>query len=146
MTSPQARVSLRLLLLVLAAAGLSACETSGLGSTTEAAKPAEPPMTRRLAAEQCWMAAEKAHAALPLDKRADIVNKCIEQKLKTASGTAEPAPAGPPPDAKKKPASAAAEAEKKKPAAAAEKKKPAAPRAGEQDKKPADADEPDKKP
>jgi hypothetical protein len=138
MTSPQARVSLRLLLLVLAAAGLSACETTGLGTTTEA-KPAEPPMTRRLAAEQCWMAAEKAHAALSLDKRADIVNKCIEQKMKTASGSAEPAPAGPPPDAKKKPAGAAA---------AAEKKKPAAPRAGEQDKKPADADadEPDKKP
>ena len=139
MTSPQARVSLRLLLLVLAAAGLSACETTGLGTTTEAAKPAEPPMTRRLAAEQCWMAAEKAHAALPLDKRADIVNKCIEQKLKTASGTAEPAPAGPAPDAKKKPAGAAA---------AAEKKKPAAPGADAKDQKPADAgtDEPDKKP
>jgi hypothetical protein len=139
MTSPQARVSLRLLLLVLAAAGLSACETSGLGSTTEAAKPAKPPMTRRLAAEQCWMAAEKAHAALPLDKRADIVNKCIEQKLKTASGTAEPAPAGPATDAKKKPAGAAA---------AAEKKKPAAPGADAKDQKPADAgtDEPDKKP
>jgi hypothetical protein len=139
MTSPHDRVSLRLLLVVLAAAGLSACETTGLGTTTEAAKPAEPPMTRRLAAEQCWMAAEKAHATLPLDKRADIVNKCIEQKLKTASGNAEPAPAAPAPDAKKKPASAAA---------AAEKKKPAAPRAGEQDKKPADAgaDEPDKKP
>lgn len=139
MTSPHARVSLRLLLVVLAAAGLSACETTGLGTTTEAAKPAEPPMTRRLAAEQCWMAAEKAHATLPLDKRADIVNKCIEQKLKTASGNKEPAPAGPAPDAKKKPASAAA---------IAEKKKPAAPLAGEQDQKPADAgaDEPDKKP
>ena len=139
MTSPQARVSLRLLLVVLAAAGLAACETTGLGTTTEAVKPAEPPMTRRLAAEQCWMAAEKAHAALPLDKRADIVNKCIEQKMKAASGSAEPAPAGPAPDAKKKPASTAAEAKKKK---------PAAPRAGEQDKKPADAgaDERDKKP
>jgi len=127
MTSPHARVSLRLLLLVLAAAGLSACETTGLGSTTEAAKPVEPPMTRRLAAEQCWMAAEKAHAALPLDKRADIVNKCIEQKLKTASGNAEPAPAGPAADAKKK---------------------PAAPGADAKDQKPADAgtDEPDKKP
>ena len=130
----------RLLLLVVAVGLLAGCETTGDGaSKTEAAKPAEPPMTRRLAAEQCWMAAEKAHAALPLDKRADIVNKCIEQKLKTASGNAEPAPAGPAPDAKKKPAGAAAEAEKKK---------PAAPRAGEQDQKPADAgtDEPDKKP
>ena len=140
MTSPQARVSLRLLLVVLAAAGLAACETSGLGSTTEAAKPAEPPMTHRRAAELCWMAAEKGSAAMPLDKRADVVDKCIEQKMKAASGNAEPAPAAPAPDTKKKkPASAAA---------AAEKKKPAAPGAGEQDQKPADAgaDEPDKKP
>ena len=59
MTSPTARASLHIFLLLLAAAGLTACETTGLGTTTEAAKPAEPPMTRRLAAEQCWMAAEK---------------------------------------------------------------------------------------
>ena len=140
MTAPHARASLRILLLALAAAGLTACETAGLGTTTEAAKPAEPPMTRRLAAEQCWMAAEKAHASQSLDQRADIVNKCIEQKMKTASGSAEPAPAGPAPDAKKKkPAGAAAEAEKKKPAAAG---------AAEPDQKPAGpaTDAPDKKP
>jgi hypothetical protein len=139
MTAPYARASLRILLLALAAAGLAACETTGLGTTTEAAKPAEPPMTRRLAAEQCWMAAEKAHAALSLDQRADIVNKCIEQKMKTASGSAEPAPAGPAPDAKKKKPAGAAEAEKKKPAAAG---------AGEPDQKPAGAatGAPDKKP
>jgi len=137
MTSPQARVSLRLLLLVLAAAGLSACETSGLGTTTEAAKPAEPPMTHRRAAELCWMAAEKGSAAMPLDKRADIVDKCIAQKMKATAGNGA-APAGPAPDAKKKkPAGAAA---------AAEKKKPAAPSASEQDQKPADADAPDQKP
>ena len=136
MTSPQARVSLRLLLVVLAAAGLSACETSGLGTTTEAAKPVEPPMTHRRAAELCWMAAEKGSAAMPLDKRADIVDKCIAQKMKSTAGNTEPAPAGPAPDAKKK-----------KPAgAAAEKKKPAAPSASEQDQKPADADAPDQKP
>ena len=140
MTSPHARVSLRLLLVVLAAAGLAACETSGLDTTTEAAKPVEPPMTHRHAAELCWMAAEKGSAAMPLGKRADVVDKCIAQKMKAASGSAEPAPAAPAPDAKKKkPAGAAA---------AAEKKKPAAPGAGEQDQKPADAgaDEPDKKP
>jgi hypothetical protein len=138
MTSPQARVSLRILLVVLAAAGLAACETSGVGTTTEAAKPVQPPMTHRRAAEQCWMATEKGSAALPLDKRADIVDKCIAQKMKATSGNAEPAPAGPAPDAKKKkPAGAAA---------AAEKKKPAAPSASEQDQKPADADAPDKKP
>ena len=136
MTSPQARVSLRLLLLVLAAAGLAACETSGLGSTTEAAKPAEPPMTHRRAAELCWMAAEKGSAAMPLDKRADIVDNCIAQKMKATAGSAEPT--GPAPDAKKKkPAGAAATAEKKK---------PAAPSASEQDQKPADADAPDQKP
>jgi hypothetical protein len=138
---PPTRITAYLMvpLLVLAAAGLAACETTGLGTTTEAAKPAEPPMTHTRAAEQCWMAAEKAHAALPLDKRADIVDKCIEQKMKAASGNAEPAPGGPAPDAKKKkPASAAA--------AAAEKKKPAAPSASEKDQKPAGADAPDKKP
>jgi hypothetical protein len=140
MTSPRARVSLRILLVVLAAEGLAACETTGLGTTTEAAKPAEPPMTHRRAAEQCWMAAEKGSAAMPLDKRADVVDKCIEQKMKAAAGNAEPAPAGPAPDAKKKkPAGAAAEAQKKK---------PAAPSAEEKDQKPAGAgaDEPDKKP
>src|ERR1035437_2126557 len=93
MTSPHARVSLRLLLVVLAAAGLAACETSGLGTTTQAPKPVEPPMTHRRAAELCWMAAEKGSAAMPLDKRADVVDKCIAQKMKAASGSA--APAGP---------------------------------------------------
>jgi hypothetical protein len=138
MTS-HARVSLRILLLAVAAAGLTACETTGLGTATEAAKPVEPPMTRRLAAEQCWMAAEKAHASQSLDQRADFVNKCIEQKMKTASGSAEPAPAAPAPDAKKKKPAAAAEAEKKKPAAAG---------TGEQDQKPAGpaTEAPDKKP
>jgi hypothetical protein len=136
MTSPQARVSLRILLVVLAAAGLAACETTGVGTTTEAVKPPEPPMTHRRAAEQCWMSTEKGSPALPLDKRADIVDKCIAQKMKATAGNA--APAGPAPDAKKKkPAGAAAEAEKKK---------PAAPSADEQDQKPADADAPDQKP
>jgi len=136
MTSPRARVCLRILLLALAPLALAACETTGLGTTTEAAKPVEPPITRRLAAEQCWMAAEKAHATMPLDKRADIVNKCIEQKLAGASGNTEPA--GPPPEAKKKkPAAAAADAEKKK---------PATPSAGDKDQKPADTEAPAKKP
>src|ERR1019366_4629021 len=66
MTSPQARVSIPILLLVLAAAGLAACETAGLGPTTEAAKPVEPPMTHRRAAEQCWMATEKGSDAMQL--------------------------------------------------------------------------------
>src|SRR5450759_1308830 len=114
MTSPQARVSLRLLLVVLAAAGLAACETSGLGTTTEAAKPVEPPMGHRRAAELCWMAAEKGSAAMPLDKRADVVDKCIAQKMKSTAGNTEPAPAGFFFLASGAAAAAAAAAEKKK--------------------------------
>jgi len=71
-------------LLVLAAAALAGCETTGAGGP-EAAKPAEPPMTRTRAAEQCWMATEKGNAGLALDKRADVVDKCIEQKMKAAA-------------------------------------------------------------
>lgn len=49
-----------------------------------AAKPPEPPMTRSRAAMECWMKLEKGAASTNLDKRADIVNKCIDDKLKTA--------------------------------------------------------------
>ncbi len=72
-------------LLVLAAAALAGCETTGTGAKPEAAKPVEPPMTRTRAAEQCWMATEKGNAGLALDKRADVVDKCIEQKMKAAA-------------------------------------------------------------
>jgi len=134
MTS-NARLSLRVLLLVLAAAALAGCETTGTGAATQAAKAPEPPMTHTRAAEQCWMSTEKGSASLSLDKRADLVNKCIDEKMKAASGTAEPAPSG-----------SAAEDKKKKQAGAAGKKKPAAAAAGEKDKKPDDAEAPDKKP
>jgi hypothetical protein len=82
---------------VLAAALLSGCQTDGDGpgpfaSLTAPAKPAEPekppepPMTKSRAAMQCLMETEKGHASADLDKRADVVNKCIDQKLKTAGG------------------------------------------------------------
>lgn len=135
MTSSTARVSLLILAGMLAATGLAACETAGTSVATETAMAPEPPMTRTRAAERCWMSTEKGYAALPLDKRADVVDKCIEQKMKATSGNAEPAPAGSAPEAKKK----------KQASAAAEKKKPAA-AGGEKDQKPADADVPDKKP
>jgi hypothetical protein len=144
MTPVSARV-FRLLPLVFAALALAACETTGLGTTTEAAKPAEPPMTHTRAAEQCWMSSEKGSAGMSLDKRADLVDKCIAEKMKTASGAAEPAPApeAKKPEAKKKKPDAAAEAKKKKPAAAEEKSEPK----GEKDKdrKP-EGEAPDKKP
>jgi type IV pilus biogenesis protein CpaD/CtpE len=86
MISPLTRLTLPVLL-VLAAAALAGCETTGVGAGAkpEAAKPVEPPMTRTRAAEQCWMATEKGNAGLALDKRADVVDKCIEQKMKAAA-------------------------------------------------------------
>ena len=47
------------------------------------------PMTRARAARECWMRTEKANPHQDLDKRADIVNKCIDDKLK-AAGSAAP--------------------------------------------------------
>jgi hypothetical protein len=47
-----------------------------------AAKPPEPPMTRSKAASDCWMSTEKGGASANLDKRADLVNICIENKMK----------------------------------------------------------------
>lgn len=88
------------LALLLATGGLLAgCQTDGAPSNPlselaafngkkdepakTAAKPAEPPMTRSRAAMECWMKTEKGSASANLDKRADIVNKCIDDKLKT---------------------------------------------------------------
>jgi hypothetical protein len=76
------RITLGVSLLVLAAA-LAGCETTGTGTAAAVtAKPPEPPMTHARAATECWMGTEKAHT--DLDKRADIVTKCIDQKMKAA--------------------------------------------------------------
>ena len=87
----------RNLFAVLIAAGLLAgCETDGndagplaaLSSPAkpaEPAKPPEPPMTRRRAAEQCWMSTEKGRGDANLDKRADQVTKCIDDKMKNVA-------------------------------------------------------------
>lgn len=87
---------LRRFALIVAAAGLLAgCETDGntpgpLASLTaskpaEPEKPAEPPMTRSRAASECWMGTEKGSAGVNIDKRADTVTKCIDDKMKTAA-------------------------------------------------------------
>jgi hypothetical protein len=75
-----------LALLMLAAVALAGCETTGLGPApaAQAAKAPEPPMTHTRAARECWMGTEKGYADMPLDKRADVVDKCIEQKMKAA--------------------------------------------------------------
>ena len=141
--TPSVRAYLRSLALAFAAMALAACETtgSGMGVKPEAAKPAEPPMTHTRAAEQCWMATEKGSASMSLDKRADLVDKCIEDKMKGGSGAAELAPATE--AKKKKPAAAAADSQKKKPAAD---KKDDKNKKDDKDKKPAGAEAPDKKP
>jgi hypothetical protein len=41
-------------------------------------------MTRSRAASDCWMNTEKGSAAANLDKRADVVTKCIDDKMKAA--------------------------------------------------------------
>ncbi|HEU4660568.1 MAG TPA: hypothetical protein VFS63_07900 [Pseudolabrys sp.] len=74
---------IRLLPLLFAAAALAGCETTGsaVAPTATAASPA-PPMTHTRAAEICWMATEHGHNDMDLDKRADVVDKCIEEKMK----------------------------------------------------------------
>lgn len=111
------RVAAILAVLAVALA-LAACETDGTGpSAADAPKaqaasarpePAAPkpetpptqtvrpaaaaddgePMTRARAARECWMRTEKANPRQDLDKRADVVNRCIDDKLKAAGGAA----------------------------------------------------------
>ncbi len=75
-------------LLVAGGLTLSACETTGNGPQA-AAKPVEEPMTHTRAARECWMGTEKGAASASLDRRADLVDKCIAQKMKSAP-TGEP--------------------------------------------------------
>jgi len=110
------RIAASLAILAVALA-LAACETDGTGPSAAdapkaqaastrpepAAKPDTPPaqtarpaatddpepMTHARAARECWMRTEKANPHQDLDKRADIVNKCIDDKLK-AAGSATP--------------------------------------------------------
>ena len=64
---------------------LSRTEASKPETKPQAAKPAEPvadsePMTHARAARECWMKTERTSAHADLDKRADLVNKCIDRK------------------------------------------------------------------
>ena len=111
----RAATSLAVLAVALA---LAACETGGTGPSaadapkaqaastrpepagskpetppTQSARPAAAaddgePMTRARAARECWMRTEKANPHQDLDKRADVVNKCIDDKLKAAGAAA----------------------------------------------------------
>jgi hypothetical protein len=55
-----------MLALVVAAAALAGCGASA----------------RTWAAADCWKSTEKNYAKMNIDKRADIVNKCIDDKLR----------------------------------------------------------------
>lgn len=79
-----ARRSFTALAFLSAAAALAGCETTSPGATLAATAQAEPPMTHARAAELCWMGTEKGAASMNLDKRADVVDKCIEDKMKGA--------------------------------------------------------------
>jgi hypothetical protein len=95
-TRKNCALACRLALVVTAAALLSACQTDGnntpgpLAALTAGSKPAEaakaePPMTHARAAMECWMKTEKGNPKEDLEKRADVVNKCIDDKMQTAS-------------------------------------------------------------
>jgi hypothetical protein len=68
---------------VLLAGALAGCNTDGTGAPQAQAAPK--PMTRTEAAKECWMATEHGRQDLPLDKRADIVDKCINDKMSAAA-------------------------------------------------------------
>lgn len=93
-----ARKILTVCAVLIGAGWLAGCETTesegpaaaaapapGAAPAAQAAKPAEPPMTRTRAAEICWMTTEKGAASMSIDKRADLVDKCIADKLKAAA-------------------------------------------------------------
>ena len=84
MTTNLVRLAALLPALALAALALAGCETTGSGPQASAAAAPQEPMTHSRAAMECWMGTEKADAHVNLDKRADIVDRCIAEKLKNA--------------------------------------------------------------
>ncbi len=67
-------------LVALAGLALAGCETTGSPGPQAAAAPK--PMTHQEAALDCWMGTEKFARTMSLDKRADLVDKCIDDKMK----------------------------------------------------------------
>jgi len=65
-STPHTRNFITMLVLVLAAAALAGCGASA----------------RTWAAADCWKSTEKDYAKMNIDKRADIVNKCIDDKMR----------------------------------------------------------------
>jgi ABC-type enterochelin transport system substrate-binding protein len=68
------------ILLLIAAAILASCITNRTDTLATTAAPA--PFTQSKAAEQCWMETEHGDKSLPLDKRAKVVDQCVNDKMK----------------------------------------------------------------
>lgn len=87
---------LRLLPVAAVALALAGCETDGRSPTlslltppapqalAQAPQRAEPPMTRVRAAQICWAKTEHGPLRTNLDKRADVVTRCIADTLQAA--------------------------------------------------------------
>jgi hypothetical protein len=67
----------RFALLSAAAGSLAACTTDGKGQVSLLAAP----MTHQRASAECWMQTEKTMQKTDLDKRVDVVNRCIDDKM-----------------------------------------------------------------
>jgi len=83
-------MTFRRIVLCLALFALAGCNTDGGGTANLAAAPStKPTLSHTEAAKQCWMAIEHGSRSASLDKRADIVAKCIDDKMKTANAPAQ---------------------------------------------------------
>jgi hypothetical protein len=71
----------RLAALAASAALLAACQTTNPGATAQASAPAPVVMTHTRAAAECWMQTEKTALKMDLDRRADLVDACIDKKM-----------------------------------------------------------------
>jgi hypothetical protein len=67
-STPRTRNLTAILAAILAAAALAGCGASA----------------RTWAAADCWKSTEKNYAKMNVDKRGDIVTKCIDDKMKAA--------------------------------------------------------------
>jgi hypothetical protein len=70
---------------LLLAAALAGCNTDSVGAPRPVTQAAPKPMTHTEAAKECWMSTEHGRNDLPLDQRADIVDKCIKNKMSAAN-------------------------------------------------------------
>lgn len=65
-STPYTRNFIAAVVLILASPALAGCGASA----------------RTWAAADCWKSTEKNYAKMNIDKRADIVNKCIDDKMR----------------------------------------------------------------